>query len=1245
MARLGSIAIGGFYPTPAHILPLIASKLFTRALNSNANIGLVDPCAGEGAALAYLACQFVGPTRRTYIAELEPTRASLAKKALYAFNCKALQGDAFRVHFEKDENKGASLLYLNPPYDLDKVHGRLEEKFLSRFAGVLAPGGVLVFVVPFYALEASKVTLAKEFQGLECYRFPGEDFATFKQVVLFAEKRMVSGFTPDPAILAQVEAWASAPTMPELTSRGGARYTLPTFDYGCGLTWSLRPLDISTLSGKVQGWTQVDRSGKSYAMDGLSPHAQEMGLERKYPVAVPPKAAHIATGIAAGVFNGCKVTATEGKGLPALLVKGSFDREWMKVEEKQNKDGEVTGVVEVQQPQLKVTVLDLSRNEFVTLKTGDTGTWADSLDGMTTGDLLREYGSGLMDALLHQCPVLHDPSREGDNFPLPTMERELYPAQASAARALVKLLGGPSVGMKQRKGKAAYLLGEIGSGKSITALTVAKAIGAKRPLILCPPHLLDSWKEQVKLSCPEVSFTVLTSVEDVQAWAKDNTPGIAVLSREAAKLSHGYVGIEGSCPGCGAFITTSPEDNAKKRLSCSALTIRPGKDSLAHLAYGLAVKLAFTLPGNSSVKQILGGRFFQKYLAGKAKTETPWTSPDLTETFLALAEEPKDQVNAFILAASFVADKDALARGLFWAYLESYTRNSETYSSEANVRGALKWLIALSPNGDKAIAILKELCPEAGRGYHTTSDWVRWETEYDTIMSGESSWGCAWSKDEEGNWAYNKVTLGSKEAATTLLDTLAVSAKWVKKEGCGTHLYQAEASPRRYPLGTLITRKYAHAFDFLIFDESHEGNSENSAQAKSAHRLMGVGHPVLCLTGSVMNGYARSLFSNLWQVSSSLRAEFERNEAQSFVDRYGYRKRLVQDKDKETGEIVAYGSNSDRTERKEKMIGETPGVLPLLVLKHLLACSVTLHKADLQVHLPPCSEERILIQPSSEQSRNLSELQQSLLNQIKEDMFDPEKAGKLWGQLAELPSYLDRATQDVGKVPGWATYPICYPESMGHELVVEVPAIGKEELLPKEKWLLETVAKEIEAGRNVMVFAWHTNLMPRIKRLLEGKIGEEVPILDPAKVTTAKRQAWIEKEITKKNRPVLIVNPVAVQTGLNSLTHFSTVIWYENPACNPVVYRQANGRIDRIGQKKNTRVLFPVYDCTITKALHQLLLHKVAVSLATDGLDNESTLSAAGMGTSDNLTGLSVGKQLFELITNKVRLRGQNEKF
>jgi SNF2 family DNA or RNA helicase len=295
------------------------------------------------------------------------------------------------------------------------------------------------------------------------------------------------------------------------------------------------------------------------------------------------------------------------------------------------------------------------------------------------------------------------------------------------------------------------------------------------------------------------------------------------------------------------------------------------------------------------------------------------------------------------------------------------------------------------------------------------------------------------------------------------------------------------------------------------------------------------------------------------------------------------------------------------------------------LFRHLLGISVTLHKTDLALDLPPCRQIRHDIEPGEEQMAEYRQLLAALKAAIKRDQFQPERSGKLFGQLSELPSYLDRA---------WRDFEVRYPETLGSELVARAEALPG--MQPKEEWLLETLAAEIAEGRNVMVFTWHVDVLPRLQRLIFDRLGEDAPILLADKVPTAKRQAWIDAKIVKPRKRIMLANPVCIQTGLNNLVWFASQVWVENPACNPTIFRQAIGRVDRIGQKASeTRIHLPVYVGTLQEQLYALLLRKVAVAVSADGLDPESALAAAGASDDGYLSGLSLGKQLWEMMVSE----------
>lgn len=1223
MARPESVAVGGYFPTPQHLIPLIKGYV---TIESGARFIFVDPCAGEGAAIWGLYdCFGKGPT--VYTCEMEATRHAIlrerAQKEEWMSAQRALHGDAFRI----EVNKGwAGLLLLNPPYDIDPVHGRLEQKFLDRFTPALKDEGVLIFIVPFTALAASALTLALEYENVTCYRFPKDDFAAFKQVVVFAEKTD-RRLAPDPDILARVHGWAESVKGCPVLGVAAEPYVIPA-SYDGLADWKLREFDLQGLLKKSRPWRQSNAKTAG-ALTAVAHIMPEMPVEdllfRTFPIATAPRPAHIAAGIASGLFNGREVTS-KTKGMAPLLVKGVFDRDYITVQENVDKNGQTTSVTQIQQPRLVTTVLNLKTKQYSTLAPFG----APKSAGMNIEGLLEHYGPSLMHVMNQQCPVIYDPKRDGRKLPLALIARALFEAQGHAAKALLKLFGGPGLTRRQRRGKGAILLGEVGCGKTSCALSLGPVIG-RSMLAVCPPHALADWENEAHTLLPNAEVRVLTSMQDVDDLTDLPTDRflVAVLSRETAKLGHGWEAVSGpGCPKCGAPL---PEgDLAKKRARCTAKPLTLG-NSLARAAYSLALRYAPCRPTDGNVRALLEGRHLSRYVArleerGKAQWrgfDSKWVLSTLSTVTQRLMKTYDERL-AVLLGKLLLADYKP-------ERIASLARTFSGSKPDYRMASLAQALSCLLPFGSDLQRDVQAHVYARDGGFSSGSCSADLKA-LEGIGLTHTPFGRI--KLVDGQVQIDEFEQGSAELADAILSKLCTVGHFPRPEKeCGEPLYQAVSGAVRFPVAEYIAKRHSEKFDFLVLDEGHEFQNGDTAQSHAAHRLSGLGIPTLLMTGSIMNGYAASLFTNMWALSADFRAEFKRDELQQYINRYGYLKRVLTDKDRETGEVVAFGSHTDRVERSERAVGNAPGILPLFLFRHLLKISVTLHKADLAINIPKCHHIREEIEPSAKQLTNYNRLVRALSAQIKKDQFSETLSGKLFGALSELPSYLDRATLDTGNQDD-GSYGIYYPQSVGGGLVAKAESFSAKTILPKEQWMLDKVRAEIAEGRNVMVFCSHVNLLPRLARLLEKELGATVPVLYSDKVPTAKRKAWIDDNIIAKGARAMVVNPAGIQTALNNLRYFATEIWMEDPACNPILYRQAIGRVDRIAQKLETRIYTAIYAKTLQVQINQLLLRKVAVSIATDGLDSESALLAAGAGQDALLTGLSIGRQLWAMISD-----------
>ncbi|MFK1437580.1 DUF6094 domain-containing protein [Pseudomonas aeruginosa] len=182
-----NFAKAGYYPTDEATLE--------RALNalapSDGPMCILDPCAGEGAAIAEAAHCLGREQVRTFAVEFDEERANHARTLVD--HC--IHGDLMDTLISR-QNFG--LLWLNPPYgDLAKDangnigyegrgRARLEKLFYQRTLPLLQYGGILVFILPSHVLDPEMVGwLTRHFTDLSIRRAVDTQF---KQVVVFGRR-------------------------------------------------------------------------------------------------------------------------------------------------------------------------------------------------------------------------------------------------------------------------------------------------------------------------------------------------------------------------------------------------------------------------------------------------------------------------------------------------------------------------------------------------------------------------------------------------------------------------------------------------------------------------------------------------------------------------------------------------------------------------------------------------------------------------------------------------------------------------------------------------------------------------------------------------------------------------------------------------------------------------------------------------------------------------------------------------
>lgn len=306
----------GYFPTDEDTLERALSALAP----ADGPLCILDPCAGEGVAIAEAAHALGREQVEAYAVEYDAERAAHARTLVD----RCLYGDLMDALISR---QSFGLVFLNPPYgDLTRgVDGnigyegrgrpRLEKLFYQRSLPLLQYDGVLVFIIPFYALDAELVSwLTRHFAALRVYRAVDTQF---KQVVVFGRRVRQRDQASDEVKAARglflavgqgdVEAEELPREWPFLP------YTVPASAAGPEHFYrvTLEPEQFADEVHRLQGlWPAIDT---------------QLGAAQQLPR--PPARAlshwHLALALAAGAISGV-VTAKTGK---VLVVKGDTHKE------------------------------------------------------------------------------------------------------------------------------------------------------------------------------------------------------------------------------------------------------------------------------------------------------------------------------------------------------------------------------------------------------------------------------------------------------------------------------------------------------------------------------------------------------------------------------------------------------------------------------------------------------------------------------------------------------------------------------------------------------------------------------------------------------------------------------------------------------------------------------------------------------------------------------------------------------
>jgi len=167
-----------------------------------------------------------GTLARRYGIEIDAYRAERANR----MGIETLQANTMDVRCAAES---ISLLYLNPPYDLEvgpTNNQRLELVFLEHTYRWLKPGGVLVFVIPQPQLKACTKILSEHFANLRVYRLTAPVSVRYQQVAVMGTRGNRRQHPRDSALLESVrwlQMMATKTDVAILTDAPPTQYEVP----------------------------------------------------------------------------------------------------------------------------------------------------------------------------------------------------------------------------------------------------------------------------------------------------------------------------------------------------------------------------------------------------------------------------------------------------------------------------------------------------------------------------------------------------------------------------------------------------------------------------------------------------------------------------------------------------------------------------------------------------------------------------------------------------------------------------------------------------------------------------------------------------------------------------------------------------------------------------------------------------------------------------------------------------------
>lgn len=324
-------------------------------------------------------------------------------------------------------------------------------------------------------------------------------------------------------------------------------------------------------------------------------------------------------------------------------------------------------------------------------------------------------------------------------------------------------------------------------------------------------------------------------------------------------------------------------------------------------------------------------------------------------------------------------------------------------------------------------------------------------------------------------------------------------------------------------------------FDLAIFDEAHNAANLMSNQGTAFIRLAASARRVLCLTATVTNGMAKSLYNLLWGVNpvQMREAGWDMKSATDFQARFGAYKEVRKSDER----------NRHRDSEKVQTY-DTAGISPA-ALVYTLPNFVNVDSEDFD-DLPPVEREVIKCAPHAEVEECMRTIDKIIDNaELPIEDRIPVASVRTAAFLRVSDTF--RHADDEIRLRG--------------ELLGTLLRRSVDELLDKESELVNIVRLVETWGERLLVYTGNTqkiDMRGPLRRIIADSVpGLSIDVL-PDSVAPERLTAWFEKTTAQ----VVIASYHRVATGLN-LSQFNNLCWYDY-SDNTRLAEQGEGRIRRV---------------------------------------------------------------------------------